>query len=110
MSLHQFEGRDVLQTPVRITRAGDGLSRALLIDPTEYRIGDQLFVLLEVEVDDVTHKRIPETDALMRRHSFAAGIATVVDGKWAKDAITKQRKANLEAAGVTELPGLADDE
>jgi len=109
MGLQPFEGRDVVQASMRITRAGDGLSTALGIEPVEYHPGDRLHVLLEVEVGRVSYDPIKDTDCLRRVHTLVAGVGTVVDGKWAKDAIAKQRSANLAAAGVTELPGLSDE-
>lgn len=109
MSLQAFEGRDVINASIRITRAGDGLSTALGIAPTEYHPGDKLYVLLECEVGRVSYDPIKDTDCLQRVHTLVAGVGTIVDGEWAGTAIAEQRKRNLEAAGVNELP-LDDDE
>jgi hypothetical protein len=89
---------------MRITRAGDGLSTALEIAPAEYHPGQTLHVLLEVEVGRISYEPIRDTDALRRVHTLVAGIGTIVDGKWVRDAVAKQKRLNLEAVGVSELP------
>lgn len=103
MALQPFEGHDVIQASMRITRAGDGLSTALGIAPTEYHPGDKLYVLLECEVGRVSYDPIKDTDCLQRVHTLVAGVGTIVDGKWADKAIADQRKRNEEAAGVLAL-------
>jgi len=102
--LHPFESRDVLQATMRITRAGDGLSTALNIDPIELHIGDTMYVLLECTVGAIELKPIRDTDVLVRKHTLVAGVGTIVDSGFAGDAIAEQRRLNLEAAGVHELP------
>ena len=101
--LQPFESRDVLQASMRITRAGDGLSTALTIEPVELHIGDTLFVLLECTVGEVSLRPLKDTEVLVRRHTLIAGVGTVVDGKWAREAVDKQKKKNLQAAGAHEL-------
>jgi hypothetical protein len=102
--LKPFESRDVLQASMRITRAGDGLSTALTIDPVELHIGDTLFVLLECQVGAIELRPIKDTEVLVRKHTLVAGVGTVVTAEWAGEAIAEQRRLNLEAAGVHELP------
>ena len=101
--LNAFEDRDVVQASMRITRAGDGLSTALRIALVEYHPGAKVYVLLECEVGRISYEPIKDTDALRRVHTLVAGVGTIVDGEWALDAIAKQTKANLAAAGVHEL-------
>lgn len=114
MSLQPFEGRDVIQASMRITRAGDGLSGALRAAPTEYHTGDELYVLLKCEVGKIIYEPIldrgDDTGDLRRVHTLVTALGTVVNGKWADQAIAAQQKKNLEAAGVVELPGLDGDE
>ena len=103
MSLQPFEGLDVIQSGIRIVRAGDGLSAALAAGPVELHQGDEVYVLLKCEVTKITHETIKDVDALRRVHTLGALLGTIVDGTWATDAIEAQKKRNLEAAGVREL-------
>ena len=41
MGLPEFEGRAVVRSAVKITRAGDGLSEALKLEPTALHHGDE---------------------------------------------------------------------
>lgn len=109
MPLHPFEDRDVLQSSMRITRAGDGLSTALNIDPVEYHVGDRLYVLLECEVAKLTFEEIKDTEAFRRVHVLAAGVGTILDDAYAAGAIAEQKRLNLKAQGIVELPGVNGD-
>ena len=97
MSLQPFEGLDVIQSGIRIVRAGDGLSAALAAGPVELHQGDEVYVLLKCEVTKITHETIKDVDALRWVHTLGALLGTIVD------AIEAQKKRNLEAAGVREL-------
>lgn len=46
VKLHQFEGRDVQRTTVRVTGAGDGLSDALSTAPDEIELEDTRYYVL----------------------------------------------------------------
>lgn len=113
-----FEGRDVIGMKVAITNAGDGLSDAMLVDPTELHIGDKVFVVLEGEVTKVNYVTVKDTEALNRVQTIRAGVATLVDEKLVKKVLDDQRIAlerlkgverlDFEANGDTEPPK-ADD-
>ncbi len=49
-ALTSFDGRDVIKTTIAITKAGDGLSDALKVDPQEFSLGDEVVVVLKCEV------------------------------------------------------------
>lgn len=109
--LQDFEGKPVLRSVVAITGAGDGLSEAMAVDPVEYHQGERVYVVLECMVAKVTFEPIDKTDpggAQKRKHSFAAGTATVMDADVVKEAIAEQADriaaAKEAAAGITRIP------
>jgi hypothetical protein len=78
MTLSQFEGRDVVDTTVAITKAGDGLSAALEIEPTELHHKQIVQVVLECEVGAVTFKSATEGEGLIRVHKLVTSRATLI--------------------------------
>lgn len=83
--LHQFDGRDVLATTIAITNAGDGLSNAMKVAPTEFHHGQKVYVVLETEVAKVSFQPLAEgTQELQRIHTLRAGNATIVDADLVK--------------------------
>lgn len=102
--LTPFDGREVLNTTVAIRNAGDGLSKAMEIDPIELHHGDSVYVVLECEVEKLRFDPIKDTQALSRVHMLKAGVATLVDEALVADALDAQRRAIEEAAGVQRLP------
>ena len=101
--LHRFEGRDVIGTRIAITRAGDGLSQALAIEPAELSIGDTVYVVLECTVSKVTHEPVKDTDSLTRVQTLQAGTATLVDKALVADVLQEQRDRLDEARGIQRL-------
>lgn len=110
--LTPFEGRDVVQTTIRVTNAGDGLSEALAVDPVEMHHGERRYLLIEAEVTRVHYDEVKDTDVLRRVHTLRAGAATLVSADFALEAIAEQKRKNLEAKGVHQLPydGDGDDD
>lgn len=98
--LSKFEGRDVLQATIKVTNAGDGLSEALAIDPTEMHLGDKVYLVIEAEVSKVNYEELKDTGTLRRVHTLRAGVATIVDEAFAADVLERQRVAIEEARGV----------
>ena len=111
--LEEFEGRKVLQSTIRITRAGDGLSDGLAVAPTEFHLGDTVTVVLECVVTKVHYEELSDTGTLRRVHTFAAGTSTIVEPEFVREVLEAQRVAIEEARGVTRLPlgqpGAPDD-
>lgn len=110
--LSDFEGHLVVGTTIAITNAGDGLSKALQIDPTEYDHGDVVHVVLECEVTKIRFD--PSKDdpnSLIRHHVLKAGTSTVVEGSTVAGVLAAQRKKIEEAEGVQQLDldGTDDD-
>lgn len=98
-----FEGRDVIGMKVAITNAGDGLSDAMLVAPTELHIGDRVFVVLEGEVSKVNYTGVKGTEALHRVQTIRAGVATLVDEALVKKVLDEQRIAIERFKGVERL-------
>lgn len=113
--LTPFEGREVLRTSIAITRAGDGLSEALKVEPREFHHGETVYVVLECTVAKVQHVPLDKDDPfgpLTRVHTLAAGTATIVDEELVQAHIAEQAERNLRAreeeAGIARL-GFDDD-
>lgn len=114
VSLAPFDGMDVLRTTIAVTNAGDGLSDALKVDPQEFHLGDEVFVVLRCEVAKVQFVPIKDTDALSRVHVLKAGDATIIEGDLVEDHLRAQAerilRAKEEAAGVSRLQFGDDDD
>lgn len=107
--LKAFDGRQVVATTIAVTQAGDGLSKALAIEPAEYHHGDRVFVVLETEVTKVTFSPSKDDDShLIRVHTLRAGTSTIVDEDLVRDVLQAQARKNREAdeaaTGQTALP------
>lgn len=97
VTLQPFDGHDVTSS-IAVPNAGDGLSKALAIDPAEYHHGDKVYVVLETEVTKVQF--VPDKDddeGLTRVHVLRAGTSTIVDHKLVKGVLTKQTEKNQKA-------------
>lgn len=101
--LKPFEGTDVSEATIKVTNAGDGLSKALEVEPEAYHEGDRIYVVLETKVAKVTFEPIPDNGTLRRVHTLRAGAGTVVDGELVRDMIQAQKAKIAEAQGVHEL-------
>jgi hypothetical protein len=108
--LSQFDNRDVLSATVAITGAGDGLLKALAVEPTEFHHGDRVFVVLEGEVTKVGFSPIKDTDALQRVHTIKAATVTMVDESLVRDVLDQQEIALERAQGIVRLPGMAGED
>lgn len=108
-TLHKFEGKEVIGTKVKITGAGDGLSQALAIEPTELGLGDTVLVLTECVVDKITYERVKDTSVLQRVQSLKASTATIVDAEFAGDRLEQQRIKIEQAKGVDRLDFVGDE-
>lgn len=123
--LGEFEGRPVIASTVKLTKAGDGLSAALQIDPVRYAVGERVFIVIEAEVGAVAHAPVKGAETtLMRSHVLRTETATMVDGELVQTVLDEQRakieaaelerlRAREEAAGVQRLRGTepwSDDE
>lgn len=112
--LGSFEGLDVVSTKIAITNAGDGLSKAMQIEPQQLHLGDTVYVVLEATVGKISYAGVKDTDVLERVQVLKAGVATIVEEALVKDVLDAQRIAIERAAGVERLdfgdPGEGDGE
>lgn len=92
VNLGEFEGKPVVGTAVAIRRAGDGLSKAMGIDPQILHQGDRLQVLLDVVVGPV--KFVPSKDGPMviRSHDLVAETAVIVNDDGMRALILEQQE------------------
>jgi hypothetical protein len=95
--LAAYDGKDVLRTSIKITKAGDGLSEAMSIDPVQLPIGTKGVLVLEFVVEAHKHKPIPNTNALVLEQVLAAGTATLIDAELVDQALKAQRE-KIDAA------------
>lgn len=107
--LGSFEGRDVLQATVAVTNAGDGLSKALGVDPDQLALGEAVYVVLECEVAKITHSPIKDTHGVTRIHTLRAGSATLVDEELVRQHLDEQQRRIEESQGVHRLGFAGDD-
>lgn len=101
--LAKFEGQDVLASRIKVAKAGDGLSKALEVEPTEFHHGDRVFVVLETVVGNVEFPPLKDVDGLARLHRLDTTLATIVDGQLVAEMLDKQRVANAEHDGEPQM-------
>lgn len=102
--LTPYEDRDVLQTTIRLTNAGDGLSQGLAIEPAEYHVGDVISLVIEASISRVAYEPIPDTDVLRRVHTAKTIIGTVVQPDTVVKLLDKAKRDVERARGVERLP------
>lgn len=108
-ALAEFEGHDVAQTTIRVTKAGDGLSAALSVAPVEFDLEDEVYIVLRTSCVRVSHEPIKDTGVLRRVHTLAAIEGTIVKQSLVDKVLQEQRVAIEQAAGVHRLE-LDEDE
>ena len=102
--LGTFEGRDIVQTSVAVTNAGDGLSQSLTVEPVILHVGDVGVVVLEYEVTKVGFVPVKDTEVLARVATLRAGNATLVDRDLVEGALEANKVKIEQARGITRLP------
>jgi hypothetical protein len=108
-ALTAFENRDVVQSTIRVTRAGDGLSQALAVEPAEFHLGETRYIVLECQVAKVHYEELGDTGCLRRVHTLAAGAATIVDHDLVGHVLAAQKALIDRAKGIHPLPFDDDD-
>lgn len=108
--LSKFERKEVLSATVAVTGAGDGLSQAMAVDPTELHHGETVYLVLELNVAKVRFDPVPKTEGLQRVHILKAGRATLIDGEVVTAALDEQQKKIEEAMGNLHLGLLSDEQ
>lgn len=108
--LGRFDRREVIKSTIAVTNAGDGLSKAMSVDPQAMDLGDKVYVVLECEVAKVTFTEIDDTKKLARNHTLRAGGATLVDEDLVRDHLDSMAERIEQAQGVHRLPLEEDGE
>jgi len=111
--LPEFEGLPVIATAIRVTRAGDGLSEALKLEPKELHHDQEVWLVLHGRVGRVSHDPVPKADGVLQRvHTIVADEAALVEQADVKELLERHREhvqtLKEQAAGVSRLP-LGDD-
>lgn len=113
-ALGRFDGREVIKSTIAVTNAGDGLSKAMAVDPAKMDLHEKVYVVLECEVAKVTFTEVDDTNKVARNHTLKAGDATIVDEDLVREHLDAMAKRIEEAQGVHRLPldedGEAGDE
>jgi citrate lyase alpha subunit len=109
-ALTPFDDHDVTETTIRITRAGDGLSEGLDVEPVELHHGQRVHIVLRGEVVKIASEPTKEGDELRRVHTIRAVFGTLVDESVVRKVLDAQRKAIDKARGLARLPGVDGDE
>lgn len=113
-ALPAFDGREVTRATVRITKAGDGLSEALQVQPEALHGGDDVFYVLRGVVRQINHRFGDEDDdPITRQHTIETIGITKIDPKLAEkllnEAAEKLAQAKAAAAGDATLLDQDDD-
>lgn len=106
-ALGDYLGRAVSATSVRITKAGDGLSKQLDIAPRLLQPGERVRVVLEATVTQHTHKPIKKADTWELVQTLEAETVTFADGDDIEAIIeaAAARVHDAEAARRNEMDG-----
>lgn len=105
-----YDGQPIVQVSPKVTNTGDGLSKSMTTDAVQLRLGDQLTVIMDVEVAGVDLRPVDKDDPagpLVAKYVLrAGGRATIVDADDDTVAaiLDAQQKRNDEAAGKPQLP------
>lgn len=109
--MSRFEGREVIGTKIAVTNAGDGLSKAMSIDPAEHKLGERVYVVMETEVTRASFEETKDFPGKLQRvERLKAGVATIVDETLVKEVLDGQRIAIEQAEGVERLDFEGDDD
>lgn len=111
-TLPDYLGRQVTRTAIKITRAGDGLSAGMAIEPELLDPGSTVYVVLECVVDSHEHDRVldkgNDTGLMVLNQVLVAGTGVIIDAEVVKEAIAQQAakidRAKEQAQGVQRLP------
>lgn len=80
MGLPKFEGKVVAESSMRLTNAGDGLSKEMKIAPRALKIGARVAFIGTGVVAHVDHRPVSkQSDLLDRQHTVRAELVTIVD-------------------------------
>lgn len=104
--LPMFERQEVDRSTVRITKAGDGLSEALKVEPKALLLGGEVFYVLRCRVRRVAHD-MDQDENVVRVHTLDVEQITEVERgaveRMLDDAAERLQRARDEASGQQNL-------
>jgi hypothetical protein len=110
VTLSKFERRPVTRAAVKITRAGDGLSEAMRLEPEALNYDDEVFFVLRGVVEKITHEpndSRKDRGNMVRVHVIRTTEVARVQGDDVKELLAREadRVARLREAeaGVQRL-------
>ena len=108
--IKQYQGDDVVSQQIKVTNTGDGLSAAMQVEPDNFHIGERRYVVMEVEVSEITYKRVKDTSMLVEVAKLKAEGATFIDGDIVAKHLEEQHHKILNANDEADIdPASIDD-
>lgn len=110
--LPDFESCEVDRSSIKVTKAGDGLSEPLALDPQALAHGEEIYLVIRGKVTQVIHKPSSreEPDILTRVHVVEARDVALVAPDEVEGLLQRERqrvdKLKAAAEGVMPLPGM----
>lgn len=102
--LGKHDGKEIIGCAIAVRQAGDGLSKAMQVEPQIIKDGTRVFIVMEGTVHGIDYKDVPNNDrATMRVHVVKAGTATLVDEEFAREVLDKQAAKIEEYQGINRL-------
>lgn len=109
----EYRGRPIRKVTVAVTNAGDGLSKALKVDPRNIEPGQDIYVVLRTHLAKDAFVFVTGTDGQEGSevdlvYTLSAGDATIVDGDLVRDLVDQQAErvklAEEAEKGIQRLP------
>lgn len=102
--LGRHDGKEIIGCAIAVRNAGDGLSKAMQVEPKIIKDGSTVYILMEGTVHGIDYKDVPNNDTkTMRVHIVKAGTATLVDKEFAEETLQKQADAIEAFQGINKL-------
>lgn len=102
--LGKHDGKEIVGCSIAVRNAGDGLSKALQVEPRIIKDGSKVYILMEGTVHGIDYKDVPNDESkTMRVHVVKAGTATLVDKEFATELLDKQAEAIEKFQGINRL-------
>lgn len=114
--LPSFENNPVAKATVRITKAGDGLSESMKLDPQPLHYGEEVFFVLRGRVRQINHRPLSTDDGdfMVRQHTVEAEEIVLVAPDQVEEFFVSERtrlkRLQDQAEARAPLPGIDNDE
>lgn len=108
MSLPDFEGVEVGAVAIKVTKAGDGLSEALEMEPIAHKSGETVCMVVKGKIAGIAHVSVKGAETLKRVETLAVDEAAVIDEGLLADVLDDQRHRIEAHKGVRRLDFVGD--